>query len=87
MDGKINSLSSYMEWVQSQRELLDSLNMGTNKEYELFFRGVSNQDYHDIPSIFRHYLFENEHIIFNECLRKIKKTNTKEHFEGHERKR
>ncbi|MBO7328879.1 MAG: hypothetical protein J6W00_08930, partial [Lentisphaeria bacterium] len=51
MADNVDSLTAYMEWVQSQRELLDSLNMGMeNGEYELFFRGVPNHSYEDIPS-------------------------------------
>ena len=71
MSDNVDSLAAYMGWVQSQRELLDSLNMGMeNGEYELFFRGVPNHSYEDIPSVFRNSLHKNENVILNECISK-----------------
>jgi len=54
---QIDNLASYMQWVQEQQTLLQSLNYdktrACDKEYELCFRGVSDSDYEDIPSVYR----------------------------------
>lgn len=72
MIAQIDNLTSYMQWVQEQRGILAELNKYavrfTNAKYDIFFRGVSDSDYDDIPSVSRDGLYCNEDVIFNEAL-------------------
>ena len=66
-----NSLEDFLKWVKIQYEYLAHLNASPFVEdhFELYFRGVSNNLYEDIPSIFRNHRFiQNEEKFLQECL-------------------
>lgn len=66
-----DSLANFLEWVNTQQEQLNKFNTTSfrDEHYELYFRGVSNYAYDDIPSIFRNIGFiRDEEKFINECL-------------------
>lgn len=59
-----------MVWLEEQQKQLKKLNdmMMNGNKFLLFFRGVSDSTYQNVPSIYRDGLIENEDVIFKECL-------------------
>ena len=68
---KINSLAEYLQWVDKMHKHIEKLNaeVFTGSKLKLFFRGVSDEEYDSIPSIFRNssYVYK-EHEIIKKCL-------------------
>ena len=72
MADNVDSLTAYMEWIKELRNTLCSFNSKLSalgeSECELFFRGLSDNSYQNIPSIFRKNLILKEDVIFNEAI-------------------
>ncbi|MDD4060965.1 MAG: FRG domain-containing protein [Kiritimatiellae bacterium] len=66
----VSSLASFLQWLQKQQERVRELNQRLPKDNQivLFFRGVEDFAYENIPSINRDGLYLKEDVIFNECL-------------------
>ena len=67
----ISSLEGFLRWVAKANKTLNYINTSPmhNEHFELFFRGISDANYENIPSIFRNEAFLiNEEYFFNECL-------------------
>lgn len=68
--GTVDSLAEFMEWINRQQQFLDNINNRLPKDNQvtLYFRGVSDSKYDNIPSINRSNYCEEEDVIFHECL-------------------
>ena len=67
----ISSLEGFLRWVAKAHKTLNYINTSPmhNEHFELFFRGISDARYENIPSIFRNEVFlRNEEYFLNECL-------------------
>lgn len=63
---KIESLQDFLEWVDTQENILKILNenFGFYDSFELFYRGVSSCSYEDIPSVLREPSYKNNEAEF-----------------------
>ena len=66
----VSSLSAFFSWLKDQQSRVVSINAKLSEENQLalFFRGVPNHEYRNIPSINRGDFYKHEDSIFNECL-------------------
>ena len=73
-NGSVSNLSEFIAWVNELKKSLAFYNFHASPGYnfKLFFRGVSDQNYENCPSIYRnHGLIVNEHILLKECIARV----------------
>lgn len=66
----VDSLVSFLDWVKEKQNALKKINkhLSNDNQVSLYFRGVSDRKFDNIPSINRNEYCEQEDVIFHECL-------------------
>lgn len=69
-DKKIISIEEFLHWLTQLQVQLEEVNklMSYGNKFQLFFRGMEDKEFDNIPSIYRGGLIWNEDIIYKECL-------------------
>lgn len=66
----VDSLVTFLDWVKEQQNALKKINkhLSNDNQVSLYFRGMGDRKYDNVPSINRNEYCEQEDVIFHECL-------------------